>query len=51
MASVQPETQDLQSILTENFFYFFLRLRKGHVRKVVEAMNARYPEQNPGTAG
>jgi len=29
--------------LTENFFYFFLRLRKGHVRKMVEIMNARYP--------
>ena len=35
--------RDTQDILTENFFYFFLRLRKGHVRKMVEIMNARYP--------
>lgn len=37
--------QNSQGMLTENFFYFFLRLRKGHVRKVVEAMNARYPDE------
>jgi hypothetical protein len=37
--------EDLQSILTEKFFYFFLRLRKSHVRQIVEAMNARYPEE------
>jgi len=37
--------QNTQDILTENFFYFFLRLRKGHVRKVVETMNARYPDE------
>ena len=37
--------QGLQSLLTENFFYFFLRLRKGHVRKVVESINARFPDE------
>jgi len=37
--------RDTQDILTENFFYFFLRLRKGHVRKMVEIMNARYPDE------
>jgi len=37
--------QNPQDMLTENFFYFFLRLRKGHVRKVVEIMNARYPDE------
>ena len=37
--------EHLQSLLTENFFYFFLRLRKGHVRKVVETINARFPEE------
>jgi hypothetical protein len=37
--------QNTQEMLTENFFYFFLRLRKGHVRKVVETMNARYPDE------
>jgi hypothetical protein len=37
--------EDLQGILTENFFYFFLRLRKVHVRKVVETINARFPDE------
>jgi hypothetical protein len=37
--------RNTQDILTENFFYFFLRLRKSHVRKVVETMNARYPDE------
>ncbi len=40
-----PAENDLQSLLTENFFYFFLRLRKGHVRKTVETMNLRFPEE------
>ena len=34
-----------QSILTDHFFYFFLRLRKGTIRKEVEALNARYPQE------
>ena len=37
--------QGLQSILTDNFFYFFLSLRKGRVLKVVEAVNAEFPEE------
>jgi hypothetical protein len=37
--------QDTQGLLTENFFYFFLRLRKDQVRKVVAAMNARFPAE------
>ena len=38
-------SQGLQSILTDNFFYFFLSLRKGRVLKVVEAVNAEFPEE------
>jgi hypothetical protein len=34
-----------QSILTEKFFYFFLRMRKVHVRKMVNSLNARYPQE------
>jgi hypothetical protein len=34
-----------QSILTEKFFYFFLRMRKVHVRKMVKGINARYPQE------
>ena len=32
-----------QSIAADQFFYFFLRLRKSRIRKVVEALNADYP--------
>ncbi len=35
-----------QSILADQFFYFFLRLRKDRVRKVVEAVNGRYPQES-----
>lgn len=40
--------QDLtsrQSILADQFFYFFLRLRKNRIRSVVAAVNASYPEE------
>jgi hypothetical protein len=35
-----------QSILADQFFYFFLRLRKDRIRKVVDALNARYPDES-----
>ena len=41
--------QDLpakQSILTDQFFYFFLRLRKQRVQKVVAAVNNAYPQES-----
>jgi len=41
--SIVPSNR--QSILTDHFFYFFLRLRKGTIRKEVEALNARHPEE------
>jgi hypothetical protein len=47
MVKDKAETENLQSILTEEFFYFFLRLRKARIRKVVEAMRARFPEETP----
>ena len=37
--------EDLQSVLTDKFFYFFLRLRKNQVRKVVDSVNTRFPEE------
>ena len=47
--------QDLasrQSILADQFFYFFLRLRKSRIRAVVAAVNAvilkRLPSKRPG---
>ena len=48
MPKNDPPTEDpqsLQSLLTDNFFYFFLSLRKTQIQKVVEAINARFPEE------
>ena len=40
-----PDLASRQSILADEFFYFFLRLRKSRIQKVVEAVNASYPEE------
>ena len=37
----------LQSIGTEQFFYFFLRLRKGEVRRTVGLLQSRFPDESP----
>jgi len=37
----------LQSITTEEFFYFFLRMRKGEVKRIVGLLQTRYPEESP----
>jgi hypothetical protein len=47
MATDNSDSHEMQSILTEEFFYFFLRLRKARVRKVVEAMQTRFPDETP----
>jgi hypothetical protein len=47
MATDNPDSHEMQSIMTEEFFYFFLRLRKARIRKVVEAMQARFPGETP----
>ena len=39
------EPKSIQSVLTDNFFYFFLSLRKNRIEKVVEAINTRVPEE------
>jgi uncharacterized protein (DUF697 family) len=48
---LMPDTvkvsKELQSQLTEDFFYFFLRLRKERVRKVVQRLGAQYPDESP----
>ena len=36
-----------QSILADQFFYFFLRLRKGECRRVVQRVKALYPNETP----
>lgn len=47
MPDTEPVTKDLQSQLTDDFFYFFLRLRKERVRKVVKRLQATYPGESP----
>jgi hypothetical protein len=39
------EPKSIQSVLTDNFFYFFLSLRKGRIENIVEAINSRFPEE------
>lgn len=39
--------KELQSQLTDDFFYFFLRLRKDRVRKVVKIVQDRCPGETP----
>lgn len=40
-----PDAVARQDILAEQFFYFFLRLRKARIREVVQAVNERYPDE------
>jgi hypothetical protein len=37
----------LQSQFTDDFLYFFLRLRKDRVRKVVNRIRSQYPDETP----
>ena len=43
--SPAPPLPSRQSRLTDDFLYFFLRLRKDRMRKVVADINQRYPEE------
>jgi hypothetical protein len=47
MTSEIAGTDSRQSMVTDDFFYFFLRLRKERIRKAVAACRARYPEETP----
>ena len=47
MTKDNADPQHLQSILTEEFFYFFLSLRKTRIHKVVEDLQARIPDETP----
>jgi len=42
----EPEAAVRQSRLTDDFFYFFLRLRKDRVRKIVADVKARFPGES-----
>jgi hypothetical protein len=43
--STEPVPSAPQTRLTDDFFYFFLRLRKDRIRKVVADLNARFPDE------
>lgn len=36
-----------QGIASDQFFYFFLRLRKGEIRRVVQRVQSLYPDETP----
>ena len=36
-----------QSVSTEQFFYFFLRMRKSEVRRIVGILQSSYPDETP----
>jgi len=42
-----PTGKKLQDLTTEEFFYFFLRMRKGEVKRIVGLLQTRYPEEGP----
>jgi len=44
--SVAKLPENSQDILTDQFLYFFLRVRKSRIRKVVEALNASHPHES-----
>jgi len=45
MTGNSTKRQKLQSLATEEFFYFFLRLRKGEIRRTVATLRDRYPDE------
>ena len=47
MTSDIAVAESRQGMMTEDFFYFFLRLRKERIRKTVKACRARYPDETP----
>ena len=40
-------TPRLWGLATEKYFYFFMGLRKGEIRKQVAMMKSRYPDDTP----
>jgi len=43
----RPDDRRLQSLTTDEFFYFFLRMRKGEVKRIVGMLQTRYPQESP----
>ncbi|MFZ5449750.1 MAG: hypothetical protein ACOZFS_14060 [Thermodesulfobacteriota bacterium] len=47
MIKDNADSEHRQSFLTEEFFYFFLRLRKGRIRQVAWEIRSRFPDETP----
>ena len=47
MSAAAHPVKSSQSLMMDQFFYFFLRLRKTRVRKVVEALKSEFPDEGP----
>lgn len=47
MSTPGAHTRQVQSLSTDEFFYFFLRLRKSEIRRTVQVLRSRYPEETP----
>jgi hypothetical protein len=43
----QNTGQTVQGLATDQFFYFLLRLRKSEIRRTVQTLRARYPDETP----
>lgn len=46
MSEEQKASSHLQSQFTDEFFYFFMKLRKDRIRKVVKRMRDQFPEES-----
>ena len=42
----EPSVPKPSNCLSDDFFYFCLRLRKDRIRKMVADINARFPEES-----
>jgi hypothetical protein len=47
MSDKEPAAIEVQSQFTDEFLYFFLRMRKERVRKVVQRVRSQYPDEGP----
>lgn len=47
VASADRAVDAGQTLSTDKFLYFFLGLRKGEIRRRVQVLTARYPEETP----
>ena len=47
MSTPGSNNRRIQSLSTDEFFYFFLRLRKSEIRRTVRVLQGRYPEESP----